>query len=92
MGDPPSTGPEPVWVARYPPGVPHRVEIPNRLLTEVVEESVRRWGDRTALVYYGAKWTYRRFWQESERLAVALAREGVGPGDRVALYLPNCPA
>ena len=92
MGGAPGSEPEPFWVGHYPPGVPHRVEIPNRLLTELVEETVRRWGDRTALVYYGATWTYRRFWQESERFAAALAREGVGPGDRVALYLPNCPA
>jgi long-chain acyl-CoA synthetase len=88
----PGTEPVPSWVARYPPGVPPRVDIPNQLLTELVEGSVRRWGDHTALVYYGARWTYRRFWQESERFAAALAREGVGPGDRVALYLPNCPA
>jgi long-chain acyl-CoA synthetase len=84
--------PTPVWVGHYAPGVPARVEIPNQLLTELVEASVRRWGDRTAFVYYGARWTYQRFWQESERFASALAREGVGPGDRVALYLPNCPA
>jgi long-chain acyl-CoA synthetase len=42
-------------------------------------------------VYYGQKWTYARFWRESERFAASLKREGVGPGDRVALYLPNCP-
>ena len=82
----------PHWTQKYSPKVPPHVEVPNQLLSEFVEERVRRWADRTALVYYGAKWTYRRFWQESERLAAALAREGVGPGDRVALYLPNCPA
>jgi long-chain acyl-CoA synthetase len=92
MGGVPGSEPTPVWVGHYSPGVPPRVEVPNQLLTELVEGSVRRWGDRTALAYYGARWTYRRFWQESERLACALAREGVGPGDRVALYLPNCPA
>ena len=83
----------PVWLSRYPKSVPPHVEIPSQLLSEFVEKSVRTWPDRTALVYYGAKWSYRRFWEESERLAGALAREaGVGPGDRVALYLPNCPA
>ena len=92
MVDPPSPGAAPGWTRHYPPGVPAHLTIPNRLLTEVVEESVRRWGDRPALVYYGAKWTYREFWAESERFACALAKEGVGPGDRVALYLPNCPA
>ncbi len=82
---------DPVWVGHYAK-VPAHVTIPNQLLTEFVEERVRRWGDRTALVYYGAKWSYRRFWEESEHLAAALAKEGVGPGDRVALYLPNVPA
>jgi long-chain acyl-CoA synthetase len=92
MGGATGTEPAPVWVAHYAPRVPPQVEVPNQLLTELVGGSVRRWSERTALVYYGARWTYRRFWEESERFASALSREGVGPGDRVALYLPNCPA
>src|SRR5271157_6306161 len=80
------------WFRVYPPKVPRHVSVPDQLLTEFIEESVRHWPDRTAIAYYGAKWSYQRFWQESERLAASLAREGVGPGDRVALYLPNCPA
>jgi len=80
------------WFRWYSPEVPKHVTIPDQLLTELIEGSVRRWPDRTAIVYYGSKWSYRQFWQESERLAASLAREGVGPGDRVALYLPNCPA
>ena len=67
------------------------MEIPNLLLPDLIEESVRRYPNRIALIYYGAKWSYRRFWEETGRLASALAREGVGPGDRVAIYLPNCP-
>jgi long-chain acyl-CoA synthetase len=80
-----------VWLKKYPPDVPPTVEIPNVLLTELIEASCQKWADRTALVYYGAKWSYRRFWAESERLALALRQNGVGPGDRVAIYLPNCP-
>jgi long-chain acyl-CoA synthetase len=79
------------WLKKYPPGVPPTVEIPNVSLTELVEASSRKWADRTALIYYGAKWSYRRFWAESERFAAALRQSGVGPGDRVAIYLPNCP-
>ena len=92
MGAPAPSAALPHWTRKYSSKVPPHVEIPNQLLTEFVEERVRRWPDRPALVYYGAKWTYRRFWEESERLAAALAHDGVGPGDRVALYLPNCPA
>ena len=80
-----------VWLKKYPAGVPPTVEIPNLLVTELVQQTVERWGDRPAILYYGAKWTYRRFWAESERFAAAMRRDGVGPGDRVALYLPNSP-
>ncbi len=80
-----------VWLKKYPADVPATVEIPNLLLTELIQQSVERWADRPAIYYYGATWTYRRFWAESERFAAALRRDGVGPGDRVALYLPNSP-
>jgi long-chain acyl-CoA synthetase len=80
------------WFAHYEKGIPHTIEIPDRMLHECVGEAVRRWPDRTALIYYGAKWSYRRLWQESERLAASFVRDGLRPGDRIAIYLPNCPA
>jgi long-chain acyl-CoA synthetase len=79
------------WLRTYPSDVPPTVEIPNVMLTELIEASCRKWASHTALDYYGAKWTYERFWAQSERFAAALRQNGVGPGDRVALYLPNCP-
>lgn len=88
----PSATPDRPWIRKYPPGVPPEIEVPQTLLPELLEQAVRRSPDSLALVYYGARWTYRRFWEESGRFAAALAREGIGPGDRVALYLPNCPA
>jgi long-chain acyl-CoA synthetase len=91
MAEPPLSDADRPWLKKYPPSVPPHLEIPNVLLHELIEASVRRWPDRNAFVYYGAKWTYTRFWQASERLAAALAKEGVRPGDRVAIYLPNCP-
>ena len=81
-----------VWFSRYPPTVPRHLTIPSELLTDLLESSVKRWPDRTAIVYYGSRWSYRELWDATERFAAALAREGIGAGDRVALYLPNCPA
>jgi long-chain acyl-CoA synthetase len=80
-----------VWLKHYAAGVPPTVDIPNQMLPQLIEGAVGRWPDRPALVYYGASWSYRRLWKESERFAAALRQNGVGPGDRVALYLPNCP-
>src|SRR5208282_2259212 len=39
-----------------------------------------------------SRWSYRELWEQTDRFAASLAREGVGAGDHVALYLPNCPA
>jgi acetoacetyl-CoA synthetase len=38
-----------------------------------------------------ASWTWGRLREETARLAAGLRRLGVGPGDRVAAYLPNLP-
>lgn len=80
------------WLRQYPAGVPAHVPIPDGTLHAVIGESMRKFPDHTALIYYGRKWTYRQLDEESARFAASLRREGVGPGDRVALYLPNCPA
>ncbi|MDX2145057.1 MAG: acetoacetate--CoA ligase [Rhodospirillaceae bacterium] len=37
------------------------------------------------------RWTYKRTYDAVSRLAQALKVIGVGPGDRVAAYMPNCP-
>jgi long-chain acyl-CoA synthetase len=86
------TDPSRPWLRHYPDGVPAHVEVPGSSVPGLLEDSVRRWPDRTALLYYGARWSYRRLWAESGRFAAALQREGIRAGDPVGLYLPNCPA
>lgn len=54
-------------------------------------ESCDRYPDRAALVYLGTRYTYRQLRDAVERFAAALAGLGVGHGDRVMLYLGNCP-
>ena len=80
------------WLRKYPPSVPPHLTYPNGSLTDLLEGSVARWPNRTALVFYGRGWSYRELGAAVERFAAALAEAGVGPGDRVALVLPNCPA
>lgn len=44
------------------------------------------------LVYGDERWTYDEFCAETNRMAHALQNElGVGPGDRVAIAMRNCP-
>ncbi|AYF78096.1 AMP-binding protein [Nocardia yunnanensis] len=49
--------------------------------------------DREALVDYttGIRWTYREFTAEVDALALGLLAAGIGKGDRVGIWAPNCP-
>ena len=44
------------------------------------------------VIYEGRTTTYRELDALSRRAAAGLAVQGIGPGDRVAFWLPNTPA
>ncbi|GAA1702999.1 long-chain-fatty-acid--CoA ligase [Microcella alkalica] len=79
------------WLAQYAPGVPHDIAPVAQSLVDMMDESVRRFGARTALDFFGAETTYADLGERIEHVAGALAERGVTAGDRVALVLPNCP-
>lgn len=49
-------------------------------------------GKGTALIYRGRAWRYAELDDLSRRVAAGLRKRGIGPGDRVGIWLPNCPA
>ncbi|WP_063774176.1 AMP-binding protein [Streptacidiphilus rugosus] len=79
------------WHRYYATGVPHKVSIPNIPVSGLLDEAAQRHGRRTALVFLGARTSYRALQRSVERFAGGLAGLGVGRGDRVALVMPNCP-
>ncbi|MGI0066911.1 MAG: AMP-binding protein, partial [Thermoplasmata archaeon] len=84
-------GRERPWLARYPEGVPSEIDPPDGRVDDVVGAAVRSGPQRVAIRFYGRDLRYEELWEESGRLATALGAEGVGPEDRVAVVLPNCP-
>jgi long-chain acyl-CoA synthetase len=60
-------------------------------LAFILSESARRAPDQPVAVFDGGQLTYRQLDQASDRLAANLAAAGIGPGDRIALQLPNIP-
>ena len=56
---------------------------------EFLEQSARRFPDKTALVCDGQRWTYSQLEERANCLAHALGDEGVRRWDRVAIYLDN---
>ncbi|MYT75325.1 MULTISPECIES: long-chain fatty acid--CoA ligase [unclassified Streptomyces] len=55
----------------------------------VLQESAARHPDRVAVVEGDVRITYRTLWHEALGFAARLRAHGIGPGDRVALLLPN---
>ncbi|HEY3089994.1 MAG TPA: AMP-binding protein [Jatrophihabitantaceae bacterium] len=57
-----------------------------------LDRTVTRFPDREALVEHatGRRWTYREFATEVDAVAAGLLRLGVGKGDRVGIWAPNC--
>jgi len=47
--------------------------------------------EKTAIIYLGEKFSYRKLKELIDRFATALYEIGVSQNDRVMLYIPNCP-
>jgi long-chain acyl-CoA synthetase len=54
------------------------------------DRMAERYGNKTAVVYLGERFSYSRLRELSERFAGALADLGVEKGDRVMVYISNC--
>jgi len=87
------------WLKHYEKGVPHRVEAPGITLQDLLPMAAEKYPERTALVLtmaaagrlFSYPVSYRRLKQDVDRFAASLQRLGLRPGDRVALFMPNCP-
>jgi long-chain acyl-CoA synthetase len=79
------------WTASYADGVPEDLDPVTGSLVDIVAASARDYPDAVALQFFGRETTYRDLHAQIERAAAGLKAQGVGPGDPVAIVLPNCP-
>ena len=79
--------------ASWPTGVPRQPAYPfgEVPLHEYLRQWARRQPDKAAYIFYGDELSYRALDEQSDRFAALLAHHGVARGDRVAVFLPNCP-
>ena len=62
-----------------------------RTLGSLLDDAAARYGTREALVFDGKRWTYDQVLTKTNETAKGLMALGVGPGDRVALWMTNLP-
>jgi len=82
---------ERAWLNHYEEGVPYTVDVPRIPVHHLLRSSVRRFPNRPAIYFEGARLTYRQLNHEVNRFANALLAQGLGKGARVVLLLPNTP-
>ena len=83
---------EKIWLKSYPEGVPHDVDPGQyRSLTQLLEESFRKNASRPFSVCMDRWMSYRQLDELSTALGAWLQAQGLEPGARVAIMLPNIP-
>jgi acyl-CoA synthetase (AMP-forming)/AMP-acid ligase II len=83
---------EKYWLKSYPEGVPHEIHPEQyRSLTQLLEESFKKNADRPFSVCMERWMTYRQLDELSAALGAWLQAQGLEPGARVAIMLPNIP-
>ncbi len=79
------------WLKFYEPGVLHHIQYPDIPLYRILDNAVRDFPEREAIIFRGRKITYRQLGEEVANVASGLAQSGLKKGQRMAIMLPNCP-
>jgi len=78
------------WHKAWPPWVPKVFEV-EKPISEYLREWAQMTPERIALSFYGRDITYKELDGMIDQLAWGLLSLGIKKGDRIALYMENCP-
>ena len=79
------------WLQHYAPSTPHTLDYGNVTLLDVYDNNLAINRSKPATWFFGRSMSYGELDERVRGIAAGLRSLGVGPGDRVALILPNCP-
>ena len=79
------------WYKFWPEGVPKHIDYPEIPLFQFLRDTAGKYPDKTAIVYFDRKITYKELDTLTDKFATALTDFDVKKGDKVAIFLPNIP-
>ena len=80
------------WYKSWPEEIPKTLEYPeNYPIYKFLEEAAISDPENVATIFFDRKIKYRELWDRTLRFAHALHKLGITKGDRIGIYLPNCP-
>lgn len=71
--------------------IPEEWECPNCSMYDLLAQTAAKYPGQVAWVFRGKRCSYQRLLQQIDAAARGLHAAGIGPGENVAICLPNCP-
>jgi long-chain acyl-CoA synthetase len=79
------------WAQQYDPGVPLTVEPVTTSVPWLLLQAAEHSPQTPALAFFGRSITYGELNTQTVSLASAFKSMGLAPGERLGIFLPNCP-
>lgn len=79
------------WLDNYDPDVPANLKYRNVSIPSFLDEAAKNTPKRNAVIFKNYELTYKKLHTQAERFAANLREQGVKPGDRVSIMMPNLP-
>ena len=79
------------WLEHYPDGIDWPFTPPSAPLPSILAEAANDWPERTAIDFLGRSTSFAELQSQVEKAAAGFQALGIGKGDRIGLFLPNCP-
>ncbi|MFX1285855.1 MAG: long-chain fatty acid--CoA ligase [Promethearchaeota archaeon] len=83
---------EKLWLKSWPEEIPSTLEYPDDYpVYRFLQEAAKLTPDNVATIFFDKKIKYGDLWDRVLRFANSLHKIGIKKGDRIGIYLPNCP-
>lgn len=80
-----------LWIDQYPTDISWDAEITAVPVASFLDETAAKYGDKPAFDFLGAKQTWQEIDSATKKFAKGLQENGIKKGDKVGIFLPNCP-
>ena len=79
------------WQKSYPSGIDWQTRFQPRPLYRLLDAAAEKHGPKSCIDFLDRHWSFNEIKTLSDCFARGLIDMGLQPGDRVGLFLPNCP-
>ncbi len=80
-----------LWLSDYPSEISWYAEIEQKPVFSMLQDTAQKYPQKNAFDFLGKKYTWQELYDLACKMAKGLQERGVKKGDKIGLFLPNCP-